>query len=53
MNKTRIAYEVGILLSKKAKSLGIEKMIFDRSGYKYHGRIKALANAIRINGLIH
>ena len=42
---------VGKRIAEKAKAAGIEKVAFDRSGYKYHGRIKALADAARENGL--
>lgn len=45
------AAAVGKLIAEKAKAAGIEKVAFDRSGYKYHGRIKALADAARENGL--
>lgn len=45
------AKEVGILLAKKAKEAGIEAVVFDRGGYKYHGRVKALADAAREGGL--
>ncbi len=42
---------VGKLIAERAKKLGIEKVAFDRSGYKYHGRVKALADAAREAGL--
>jgi large subunit ribosomal protein L18 len=42
---------VGKLLATKCKDKGIEKVIFDRSGYKYHGRVKSLADAAREGGL--
>lgn len=45
------AAEVGKLVAKRAKEAGIEKVAFDRSGYKYHGRVKALADAARESGL--
>lgn len=45
------AVEVGKLLSKRAQEKGFKKVAFDRSGYKYHGRIKALADAAREAGL--
>lgn len=45
------ATKVGSLLAERAKSAGIGKVAFDRSGFKYHGRIKALAEAARENGL--
>ena len=42
---------VGKHLAEKAKGLGIEKVAFDRSGFSFHGRVKALADAARENGL--
>jgi large subunit ribosomal protein L18 len=45
------ATKVGTLIAERAKALGVEKVAFDRSGYKYHGRIKALADAAREGGL--
>lgn len=42
---------VGKLIAERAKAAGVEKVAFDRSGYKYHGRVKALADAARENGL--
>jgi large subunit ribosomal protein L18 len=45
------AAEVGKLVAKRAKEAGIDKVAFDRSGYKYHGRVKALADAARETGL--
>lgn len=45
------ASEVGKLVAEKAKAAGIEEVAFDRSGYKYHGRVKALADAAREAGL--
>lgn len=45
------AAEVGKLIAERAKKAGIEKVAFDRSGYKYHGRVKALADAAREHGL--
>ena len=45
------ASKVGASLAKKAKKAGIKKIVFDRGGYKYHGRVKALAEALRENGL--
>ena len=45
------AAKVGKLIAEKAKELGLEKVAFDRSGYQYHGRIKALADAAREGGL--
>lgn len=45
------AKEVGKLLAKRAKKAGISAVAFDRSGFRYHGRIKALADAAREEGL--
>ena len=45
------ASKVGRLIAEKAKAAGVEKVAFDRSGYRYHGRIKALAEAAREGGL--
>ena len=42
---------IGKLIAEKAKQAGVTAVAFDRSGYKYHGRIKALADAARENGL--
>ena len=44
--------EVGVQLASKAKDAGIERVVFDRNGYKYHGRVKALAEGAREGGLI-
>ena len=45
------AAKVGGLIAKRAKDAGVSKVAFDRSGYKYHGRVKALADAAREGGL--
>ncbi len=45
------AVAVGKLIAERAKAAGIEAVAFDRSGYKYHGRVKALADAAREGGL--
>lgn len=49
--KKAIAFEVGKLVAEKAAELKIEKVIFDRGGYQYHGRVKALADGAREGGL--
>ncbi len=45
------AASVGKLIAEKAKEAGVTKVAFDRSGFKYHGRVKSLAEAARENGL--
>ena len=45
------AKKVGELIAEKVKALGIDKVAFDRSGYQYHGRVKALADGARAGGL--
>jgi len=45
------ASQVGKAIAERAKAAGVTKVAFDRSGFKYHGRIKALADAARENGL--
>src|SRR5262245_48226929 len=50
-NKTEQATEVGKLLAEAAKAAGIERCVFDRGGYLYHGRVKALADGAREGGL--
>jgi large subunit ribosomal protein L18 len=45
------ARAVGDLVAKKAKDRGVVAVVFDRGGYKYHGRVKALADAARAGGL--
>ncbi|MCL4768299.1 MAG: 50S ribosomal protein L18 [Hyphomicrobiaceae bacterium] len=45
------AVEVGRLVAERAKKAGIQAVVFDRGGYQYHGRIKALADAAREGGL--
>ncbi|MEN1942206.1 50S ribosomal protein L18 [Luteimonas sp. MJ246] len=48
---TEAAAKVGRVIAEKAKAAGIDSVAFDRSGYRYHGRIKALADAAREGGL--
>ncbi len=43
--------EIGKRIAEKAKAAGISKVAFDRSGFRYHGRVKALADAAREGGL--
>ena len=50
-NKTEQAKLVGKLIAEKAIASGIKEVVFDRSGYLYHGRVKSLAEAARENGL--
>ena len=50
-NKTAQASEVGKLLAQRAREAGIEAAVFDRGGYLYHGRVKALADGAREGGL--
>lgn len=49
--KVASAYAVGKLLAEKAKALGIKQVVFDRGGYKYHGRVQAVADGAREGGL--
>ncbi len=53
LNKSNIEFakKVGALIAERAISLGITKVVFDRGGYRYHGSIKALADAAREKGL--
>jgi large subunit ribosomal protein L18 len=50
-NKTQQAAEVGRRLARDARKEGINQVVFDRGGYLYHGRVKALAEALREGGL--
>ncbi|MFP5450209.1 MAG: 50S ribosomal protein L18 [Thermoleophilia bacterium] len=51
MGKGVAAAEVGKLLAERAKAAGVARVVFDRGGYKYHGRVKALADGAREGGL--
>jgi large subunit ribosomal protein L18 len=50
-NKKQMAELVGTLISKRAQDKGIKQVVFDRGGYRYQGRVKALADAARGAGL--
>jgi large subunit ribosomal protein L18 len=50
-SKTEEAAAVGRRIAERAKSAGVERVVFDRAGFRYHGRIKALADAARGAGL--
>ncbi|MFT4148148.1 MAG: 50S ribosomal protein L18 [Micrococcaceae bacterium] len=50
-NKTEQAKRVGGLVAERAKNAGIDSIVFDRSGYRYHGRIAAVADGAREGGL--
>lgn len=50
--KSEQSFKVGLLIGEKALSSGIEKVCFDRAGYKYHGRVKAVADGARKAGLL-
>ncbi len=51
VKKSEAALKLGQLIAEKAKAKGIEKVVFDRGGYKYHGRVKAVAEGARAGGL--
>ena len=51
MPKIEQAQKVGALVAEKAKAAGVTSVVFDRNGYLYHGRVKALADAAREGGL--
>jgi len=50
-NKEAASYELGKILAEKAKKANIKKVVFDRGGYNYHGRVKAAADGAREGGL--
>ena len=50
-DKSDKAKQVGSLIAERAKAVGVESVVFDRAGYKYHGRIAALADGAREGGL--
>tara|TARA_B100001142_G_scaffold329305_1_gene392135 strand:+ start:1745 stop:2110 length:366 start_codon:yes stop_codon:yes gene_type:complete len=51
IGKIEISKRVGQIIAQKAKNEGITQVVFDRGGYKYHGRVKAVAEAVREEGL--
>ena len=51
MKKTQKATEVGKRIAERAKAAGITQVVFDRAGYQYHGRVKAVAEGAREGGL--
>ena len=51
LTKAQLSTELGKLIAEKAKSTGISQVVFDRGGYVYHGRVKAVADAAREAGL--
>jgi large subunit ribosomal protein L18 len=51
LSKMEQATRVGTLLAERAKAAGVESVVFDRGGYQYHGRVKALAEGAREGGL--
>jgi len=51
-NTVESASSIGLLLAQQLEALGIKKAVFDRSGYRYHGKVKAVAEALR-QGSIH
>ena len=46
-NKTAVAYAIGLELAKRAKEKGVDTVVFDRGRFKFHGRVKALADVLR------
>jgi len=52
MKKTEAAEFLGAMIAKRSLDKGVTAVVFDRGGYKYHGRVKALADSARENGLI-
>ena len=52
IKKTDVSKIVGTLVAQRAREMGITTVIFDRGGYQYHGRVKALAEAARKEGLV-
>ena len=51
MTKTQVAFKVGEVIAEAAKAKGITRVVFDRNKYRYHGRVKAVADGARKGGL--
>jgi large subunit ribosomal protein L18 len=51
LDRTEQATRVGALLAERARAVGVERAVFDRGGYQYHGRVKAIADGAREAGL--
>ena len=51
ITKSKEAAEIGKIVAEKAKAVGMSEVVFDRGGYKYHGRVKAVAEGLRAGGL--
>lgn len=51
VNKTAKALSIGEMLADKAKAAGISEVVFDRGGFKFHGRVKAVADGLRKGGI--
>jgi large subunit ribosomal protein L18 len=49
--KTELAKQVGKMVAERARAAGVKKVVFDRAGFRYHGRVRALADAAREAGL--
>ena len=49
--KTERARQVGSLIGERAKAAGVDRVVFDRAGFKYHGRVRSLAEGARASGL--
>ena len=52
LDKSAVAKKVGLLLAERARAGNVDSVVFDRSGYLYHGRVKALAEGAREGGLV-
>lgn len=52
LNKTEVATALGASIAEKALAKNIKEIVFDRSSYRYHGRVKAVADSARLKGLV-